>query len=225
MTVRANSNSKFLLRFLLIATGLIGFGLWGLYDATFTGPKKMKQAKEYWVESEEASKKWVPRHTGEEWSQIAKENHWEIGEPKTPSGAFGYSLFNYALVVTCIPLGLFSLFKYLQSNKTWIEQDGSTFQTSKGVKFDIDQIKSIDKRKWAKKGIAKISYTDAGAEKTYVLDDFKYLREPTDEILYNIEQSLEDEQIVNGVRERSPAEVAEDKRKAEEAKRERENLD
>ena len=46
-----------------------------------------------------------------------------------------------------------------------------------------------------------------------------------DRILYNIEQALEDEQILNGVRERSPEEVAEDKRLAAEAKRKRENLD
>ncbi len=224
MQVRANSNSKFLLRFLLIALGLIGWGLYSLYDATITGPKKMKKAKEYWVEGDE-DEPWVQKHTGEEWSEIAKKKNWGIGEPKTPTGALGYTYYNYVMAFGCIPIGAFALFKYLQSSKTWIELDGATFQTSKGVKFDVDQIKSIDKKKWDKKGLATILYSDGGEDKQYVLDDFKYLREPTDAILYHIEQSLEDDQLLNGSRERSPEEVAEEKRLAAEAKRERENLD
>ena len=58
-----------------------------------------------------------------------------------------------------------------------------------------------------------------------MLDDLKYEREPTDEILYKMEQALKDEQIVNGERERSPQEVAEEKRKAVEAKKQLENID
>ena len=40
-----------------------------------------------------------------------------------------------------------------------------------------------------------------------------------------MEQALKDEQIVNGERERSPQEVAEEKRKAVEAKKQLENID
>ena len=97
MQVRANSNSKFLLRFLLIALGLIGWGLYSLYDAAITGPKKMKKAKEYWVEGDE-DEPWVQKHTGEEWSEIAKKKNWEIGEPKTPTGAMGYTYYNLSLI-------------------------------------------------------------------------------------------------------------------------------
>ena len=225
MTVRANSNSKFLFKFLLIAIVLIGFGGWALYDSVVSAPKKMKKAKEYWVESEEGEKEpWVKRHSGEEWAAIVEKKGWGIGEPKTPSGALGYAYFNYAMLL-CIPLGAFSLFKYLQANKTWIEGTDSNFQTSGGIKFDFDQIKAIDKKKWAKKGLASITFSDGNQDRLYVLDDLKYEREPTDEILYKMEQALKDEQIVNGERERSPQEVAEEKRKAVEAKKQLENID
>jgi len=226
MPVRAESNSKFLRRFLLIAAVLLGYGLYSLYDAVLTGPKHMKKANEFWVAGEEGGEDvWKKRHSGEAWQEIVKKNNWPIGEPKTPTSATGFTYFNYFMAVVCIPLGLLALMKYLKTNNTWIEATSTALESSWGTKFSFDEIKSIDKKKWAQKGIARIAYGQAGHESFFVLDDFKYDRGPADEILYMMEQKLSDDQILNGDRELSPAEVAKAKRLAALEKAKLENLD
>jgi len=219
MSIRADSNSKFLRRFLLIAAVCFGYVIWGSYDALVKGPKELEKANIYWtVNSDGAS---VPRYasSGGEWTKIAKEKGWDIGQPKTPAGAKGFLYFNYALVAVCLVAGGLATYKFLKTNNTWIEADTKNFKSSWGPSFAFDEIKSIDKTKWERKGVAKITYDIGQGEQLFVLDDFKYLREETDTILYNIEQTLSDDQILNGPRELSPEARAEAKRLEEEKRK------
>ena len=210
MAIRAESDKKFLRRYLLIAAVCLGYGAWSMYDCVITGPKHMKKANAHWVAAEEDGEEgWAKRHSGEEWTRMAKEKGWPIGEPKTPSAARGYLMFNYSLLAICLPIGAWFLIKYFKTGNTWIEGSSDSLTSSWGQSFKVDDIITIDKKKWDNKGIAKICYNDRSEVKVFVLDDFKYLRKPTDEILYEIEQGLTDEQILNGNREPS----AEDKAK------------
>ncbi len=202
MTTRANSNSKFLMRFLLIAAVFLGFGLYSLYDALVTGPKHSKKASTYWQKTDEG---YEPKMSEEEWVEVAKENKWPINKkPKNPTEAKGYTYFNFLMAALCIPGGLLALWKYFQSNNTWVESDGKKLATSWGESFEFKNVTQVDKKKWDHKGIARIYYNEGGGEKVFVLDDFKYDRPPADEILYMLEKGLSDDQIVNGQREKSP---------------------
>lgn len=226
MKIRANSNSKFLRRFLLIAAVCFGYLLWASYDIVITSPKGMKKTNEYWVEAEEDGVKvWKQRHSGEEWTRILKENHWPVGAPKTPPAAAGFLYFNCALAFVCLIGGGLATHKFLRANNTWIELEGDQFQTSWGEAFGVNEIQSIDKKRWERKGVAQIAYSSQGARNVFVLDDFKYMRDETDEILYQIEQQLSDEQIINGKRELSAEAKAEEKRLAEEKRRELDVVD
>lgn len=223
MSIRAESNSKFLRRFLLIAAVCLGYVLWGSYDAFVSGPKKLKMAEAHWMEATEPGESgWVKRYSAEsgEWTKIAKENNWPVaGEPKTPSAAQGYIYFNLSLVAVCLLAGGIAIFKYLKINNTWIEVENGRLRTSWGEEFAFSEVQSIGKRRWEFKGVAVITYANSKGEKRFVLDDFKYEREPTDEILYLMEQQLSDEQIVGGPRELSPEQKAEAKRITAEKRR------
>jgi len=62
----------------------------------------------------------------------------------------------------------------------------------------IDQIERIEKRKWRDKGIAKIIFRDGGRKRRFILDDMKFLRDPTDDILFEIEQRVGIDKITGG---------------------------
>lgn len=204
MKIRANSNAKFLRRFLIIAAVCLGYGCWCLYDSFVTGPKHTKKSEAYWVKGEEDGVAgWVPRHSEEEWSKIAQENHWPIGKPKTPSEAQGFLYYNYILAAICLTVGTVVLVKYFGVINAWIEADEKGLTASWGQEFSFDAINKIDKKKWEHKGIAKVYYSHNDSEKRFVLDDFKFLRQETDEILVLMEKGLKDDQIINGPREKA----------------------
>lgn len=95
-------------------------------------------------------------------------------------------------------IGLFLLSIPLRARGQWIEMDDNTLRTSWGQEVPIDQIEVIDKRKWRDKGIAKIAYRDGTRKRRFILDDMKFMRDPTDEILFEIEHRIGIEKITNG---------------------------
>ncbi|MEQ8837607.1 MAG: hypothetical protein RID07_12445, partial [Lacipirellulaceae bacterium] len=89
-------------------------------------------------------------------------------------------------------------FHIVRSLGTWIEGNGSSITSSWGQTVPFDQVTQLDKKKWKNKGIAKVQYTDNGKKKTFVIDDFKFLREPTGDILRQLEGSIDHGKIVIG---------------------------
>ena len=86
----------------------------------------------------------------------------------------------------------------------WIEGTDQGVKTSWGQSFDYTDVTEINKRRWDKKGIAILKYDDNGSSKVFVLDDFKFEREPLGEILRKIESHLTSDQIIDGQRESEP---------------------
>ncbi len=73
MTVRANSDSRFLMKYLLIGIGCLAFGSWAVYDGFVSYPKKLEKAKilaNLKTENEDASV-WQQR-----WKEVAVEKGW-----------------------------------------------------------------------------------------------------------------------------------------------------
>ena len=83
----------------------------------------------------------------------------------------------------------------------WIEASKTGIASSWGQNVDFDRVVSLDKKKWDKKGIAKVLYEDGNRRRRFVIDDFKFKREPTDRILRQLESRLQPEQITGGVPE------------------------
>jgi hypothetical protein len=80
----------------------------------------------------------------------------------------------------------------------WIEASPSGVTSSWGQSFNYDDVVEVNKKSWAKKGIARVYYEENGRRRKFVIDDFKFKREPTDEILQALENRVDHEKITGG---------------------------
>jgi len=81
----------------------------------------------------------------------------------------------------------------------WIELKDGTVSTKGGAGIALKDITAIDKTRWEKKGIAKVSATGAdGKVQTVMIDDLKFEREPTDQIMAEIERVAGEDKITAG---------------------------
>ena len=102
------------------------------------------------------------------------------------------------MAVIAAVVGLVLLSIPMRRRGRWIELDESGLRTSRGQSFQFDQVESINKRKWRNKGIAKITYRDGDRKRQFVLDDLKFMREPIDAVLLELEQKIGVEKITGG---------------------------
>ena len=197
MTVRADVDNKFIRRFLFISIGCFVFMLWGLYDGLYTNPLELERAKAYKKLSEQVKSGEITEgEKDESWKSMVKENRWALAKPKSPEVAQNYVYFQWFVFGLGLLLGLFFLVKYLKLLNSWMEVDDKKVTTSWGDSLELESITAIDKQRWEKKGIAKISFNDeAGQPKTMIFDDFKYHRESMAEIMKRAEAILKPEKV------------------------------
>lgn len=203
MDIRADVNNKFIRRFLYIAIGCFLFMLWGLYDGLYTSPKKLKAAKAYQELFEQREEGEITEsERAENWKVMATEQGWGLDRPKRPEEAQNYVYFQWFVFGLGLILGLFFLIKYLRLLNSWVQADDKGVSSSWGESLQFDRIQQINKRKWEKKGIARVAFQDeSGAAKTMVFDDFKFDREMMGMIISLAEKNLTDDQIIGGLRE------------------------
>ena len=208
MSLRADVDTKFIRRFLIISIGSFFLMLWGGYDASYGGPSQIVAAKEYKKLHHLLEKGEITEdERATRWGEIRDENGWP-SKPDSEENARNYIRFNWFLFGVGLIAGIFFLIKYMNLVGSWMEAKDDGIETSWGQSLKFDQIQEINKRRWKKKGIAVLTYNnEVKAAKTMVLDDFKYHRENVGEILKLAEKDLDDNQIVFGTREDSPAET------------------
>jgi hypothetical protein len=97
-----------------------------------------------------------------------------------------------------VPFGLLFLFQWIRKRGRWVEGDDEGLRNSSGTLFSYGQIAEIDKKRWDKKGIAKVRYEQDGAQKTFVLDDCNYDYQPVRELVRLVESKIDREKIVGG---------------------------
>ncbi len=193
MTIRANSDHRFYFRFIFIGLTLLGMAGWFLYDGAVSYPKQFDRARKY----EELLKD----SRIDEWPNVAAENGWPTDKPKNEVDSQVQYIFAGILGI----LGLWCLLIVGLARGRWIEGTKSGITTSWGQSLNFDDVISLDKKQWRKKGIAKVVYQDGSRTRRFVIDDYKFDRESTGEILKNLEARLSPEQITGG-----PPEGAED---------------
>ena len=87
-------------------------------------------------------------------------------------------------------MGIYFLATFILTRGRWVEADEQGVRTSSGQQMDYASIKSIDKSRWQRKGIAMVHYESNGQAGRILLDDWKYDREPTKRILEAIEERM-----------------------------------
>jgi len=129
------------------------------------------------------------------------------------------------MMTLCGLIGLPCIFWCLRTKGTWIESTENGLRNSAGQELTLDQITKVDKAKWDKKGITVVHYTDEqGGASSFVIDDLKFDRTKTDEIMAWLEENIDTKLVVNG---RLESQIIKDKAKeaAEKAAREKEYED
>lgn len=225
MKARANTDNKFLYKYLLIGIATLLYSAYCFYDAfvNYPGQRPASVAfdtlkadiEERKSDAGENAVNWAEvRET--EWKEIAESKGWPIKPPHYTAEELGHNInFSIALGAVCALIGVPSVFWFLKNRGTWLEIDGSRLSSSSGQSLDFSDIQTVDKKKWVKKGLATIHYLDNGAANTFVVDDLKYDRKVVDQMVAEIEAAISAEKIVNG-----PTEVEIDKeREAKQAAR------
>jgi hypothetical protein len=201
MAIRSLNDKRYTLRFLLMGAAICGFSLWSLYDGLIKYPREQARALAY--------EKLLHDHKENEWDSVAIDNGWSNGIPQESKSEeeFRNSVgMQYAMAILTAVIGLPMLLLALKSYGNWVESTDSGITSSWGESFNFDQVLQVDKKRWPKKGIAKVTYQDGDNTRRFVLDDFKFERPTMDQILYELEQRIDPEKIVNGSPEPPPAE-------------------
>lgn len=209
MDIRAEHDHEFNMRKLWIVAFFAGWSIWSAYDLAYTYPASIKKIEIYdKIKSEssdldEAKKKWA---------KMAEEKGWARKPPKSTVDGVQWSImFNYITLVGGAILAIFFTWKYFKIRSSWFGADEERVKNSFGLDVPFKSIQSVDKKKWAKKGIAHVTYKDEqGNSNVFVMDDFKYVREPMGEIMRRIEQHLKPEQIIGGEPEKDKQETDND---------------
>jgi hypothetical protein len=214
MPIRADNDPRFSRRFLIMGVVAIGFALWSLYDGMVKYPAQRvrgfddfkvhykslfedSQIKAMSVDEFERSATAEPR---QEW---AKYMH-DVGIKSIPE-----IFTQYIQAAVAGLIGLFLLSIPIRSRGRWIEANETGVTSSWGQSFQYDEVEQLNKRRWRDKGIAKVTYVTGGRRQVFVIDDFKFMREQTDQILFELEQRIELERITGGPPEPLPGEHVE----------------
>jgi hypothetical protein len=207
MHTRSDSDPRYYRRFLIIGFAALAFALWFFYDGAVKWPHERERILAHNKLAEEIED---PLVFQERWHALTKEKGWPIsvpqGEAKSDAEIMGQYVFGSAAAL----VGLWLLWGVWRARGQWIEQTEDGLTTSWGQTLSYDQVLAIDKRKWRNKGIAKIRYQDGNRKRRFVLDNFKFDRETTDRILYELESRVGHDKIINGPPEPPYEEVIED---------------
>ncbi|QDV24018.1 hypothetical protein [Aureliella helgolandensis] len=192
--MRANFQNNYLMRYAVLSGVCLFLGLWFAYDGFIGYPKNLVVAEKY-----EELADLPDRESEERWQQITQEMGWSSEHPKKSAdeirsdilGQYFWAALNFVVAVPALIL-------LIRARGSWVESTATGLTTSWGQSMDYANVQQLSKHRWAKKGIAKATYTDAGQTKVFVFDDFKFEREPLDKMVLELESHLKPEQIVGG---------------------------
>lgn len=175
-------------RLLLIALGALFYAALCVYDAKVKYPDQIKANQ-----SIEQLKKDYPDWK-DRWPAVAEANGWDpTKEPKERTeGDITTQWWQFAIV---FPIGTFCLVTVLIWSRRSIGIDDSTFYGYGGVEIPFDQITRIDASRWDRKGIARVYYNVDDAEKSILIDDFKFERQPTNEIFSRLKEAVGEDKV------------------------------
>jgi hypothetical protein len=209
MPIRADNDPRFSRRFLIMGIVAIGFGLWSLYDGMVKYPaQRLKGFEEFKVDAkEEFGDPKVKELTVDQFERTADKNHeWAKYSHERGIKSIPEIFTQYVQAVVASLVGLFLLSIPIRSRGRWIEANETGITSSWGQSFQYDEVEQVNKRRWRDKGIAKVTYIADGRKQVFVIDDFKFMREPADQILFELEQRIELDRIAGGPPEPLPGE-------------------
>jgi hypothetical protein len=182
MAIRTVTDPRYYRRFIIIGLAALGFSLWCLYDGAIGYPKQRERAYAQFKEA-------VGENRLDEWEQYVEQ---------TGVKGEGDIMMQYIMAAVTGAIGLWMLTGVWLARGRWIEASDVGLTSSWGQSLNFNQVVSLDKRKWRSKGIAKITYNDNGRKRRFILDDYKFDRATTGQILRDLEGKIDHERITGG---------------------------
>ena len=217
MPIRADNDPRFSRRFLIMGIVAIGFAFYCLYDGFVSYPAERAQGfadykADYPEEFREPRLKEMTVDDFEGEFAIGKDPRkgWDEYWHKRGIHNAADIVMQYFMAAVTGLGGLILISIPIRARGRWIEADDSGITSSWGESFRYDEVEQVNKRKWRDKGIAKVTYVANGRRRVFVIDDFKFMRKPTDQILFELEQRIDVERITGGPLEQPPEEYGED---------------
>lgn len=202
MSIKAKISRSYRWRIGIVGLAAVAFGCWFIYDWQVGYPGQ----RELWLEYESV----VRDDDGElvdnfekAWADHAEANGLSADKPKEISETDIQTQLYYG--IPCFLVGLPFLFSALLMGRRYVESDEDAVWDHKGTRAAWDEVREIDKSRWATKGIAVIHTADG---KRIVLDDWKFDRKPTQQIMARVESKVASD--VPGAGSAEPAESAEE---------------
>ena len=166
---------------LFVAIFLLAIGGWFFYDGLIGYPK----SNERW----EAHEKFVKEDRVSQWPDFAKSQGWSVTEPHkllTKEDIVGQFAFGGLAAL----LGVITLAYWAVQKGRVVKTDADAVHTPAGTRVPFSAITGVGKKKWEAKGLATVRFEIEGRKGEFELDDYKYDRDATVQILAEIEQHL-----------------------------------
>ena len=190
MDLKATIAASYRNRLILIALAAYLYSAWCVYDALVAYPKKMDIRAEFERVQEENPDTWKTV----EWPALAEENGWD--GTKVPDDIDEWNIrtqwIQFALV---FPIGSYCFYSLVIWSRRYIGADEAKLYDNTGAEVPFEKITRIDAGRWDNKGIAVVYYDTGAGEGSVVIDDWKYVREPSDEIFDRLKANVDAEKI------------------------------
>jgi hypothetical protein len=187
MAVRATISKGYIWRPGVIGAMMLLFSGWFCYD----GFVKYPLQQEIWGSYNQVvvDNPGDPIEQARLWAEHAGAKGWPTDTPKKKVEDKDILTQKIIAAITA-PVGIYFLATFILTRGRWVEADEQGVRISSGQQMDYASIKSIDKSRWQRKGIALVHYESNGQAGRILLDDWKYDREPTKRILEVIEERM-----------------------------------
>ena len=180
---KASISSGYKWRLGIIAAACLGFSAWFFYDGAVGYPKKQAIHQEYLSIQEQ-----YPEDFNSRWVERAQQEGWSTSPPKPYSDMDITTQYIFGFLV--LPVGLAFLWAFIRTHGRWIAADEQGLSTSWGEQVPWDAVREVNKERWKTKGIAVVQYMTDQAQGKITLDDWKYDRDPTVQIVAMVDQRL-----------------------------------
>jgi len=174
MPVTAKINLEYAIRSALFGLMMLGFGLWSLYDGAVGYPRHNQRAQAYqdlyqqYEQAGRARQEWFAA-----WQKLARAQGWNTDKPRVKHSDWDLrTQFIMALIFG--PIGLASLIGVGLNARRRFSAGDDGLHGFAATAIPYAAITAIDKKKWDRKGIAKLEVAIEGAARKVTLDDWKF---------------------------------------------------
>lgn len=176
---KATISSGYRWRLGIVALAMLIFGAYFVYDGWIGYPHKQKIQLAYQqvVQNNQDNPPAIQR----KWQAMAASHGWPQDTPTAPISDMSIYTQWICAGIT-LPIGLFFGIGFMRTGWRWIGADEDGLHNHKGLHIPWEAIRSVDDARWDRKGIAIVNYEKDGKSGRLVLDDWKFQRQPIDEI-------------------------------------------